>query len=54
MEDVDAADRFYRGMAQAAFDRNITIQYCLPSATDMLVRGWIRLCLFGGEPCKQC
>jgi hypothetical protein len=23
-------------MADAAFERNITIQYCLPSATDML------------------
>jgi hypothetical protein len=34
--DVGAADRFYVGMATAAVERNITIQYCLPSATDML------------------
>ena len=34
--DVGAADRFYVGMATAAAERNITIQYCLPSATDML------------------
>eukprot|EP00750_Incisomonas_marina_P023958 INCI5072.2.p1 GENE.INCI5072.2~~INCI5072.2.p1 ORF type:complete len:814 (-),score=111.60 INCI5072.2:2037-4478(-) len=36
-EDVDAADRWYRGLGDAALARNITIQYCLPSATDMLV-----------------
>jgi hypothetical protein len=35
-EDVGAADRWYKGMADAALERNITIQYCLPSATDML------------------
>eukprot|EP00756_Hemistasia_phaeocysticola_P044960 Hpha_TRINITY_DN18735_c0_g1::TRINITY_DN18735_c0_g1_i1::g.47372::m.47372 len=34
--DVTAADRWYRGMADAALERNISIQYCLPSATDML------------------
>lgn len=37
-EDVDAADRWYKGLGDAAFARNITVQYCLPSATDMLVR----------------
>ena len=36
-DDVDAADRWYQGMADAALERNIAIQYCLPSATDMLV-----------------
>ena len=36
-EDVGAADRWYAGMARAAYERNVTIQYCLPSATDMLV-----------------
>ena len=35
-EDVGAADRWYRGMADSALERNISIQYCLPSATDML------------------
>lgn len=35
-KDVGAADRWYVGMASAAEERNITIQYCLPSATDML------------------
>lgn len=34
--DTTAADRWYRGMADAALERNISIQYCLPSATDML------------------
>ena len=34
--DVDAADLWYVGMAKAAGERNVTIQYCLPSATDML------------------
>ena len=36
-EHVGAADQWYAGMAHAARERNITIQYCLPSATDMLV-----------------
>ena len=36
-EDVYAAERWYAGMARAATERNVTIQYCLPSATDMLV-----------------
>jgi len=36
MENVEAADLWYAGMANAAAERNITIQYCLPSATDML------------------
>jgi hypothetical protein len=34
--DVNAADKWYDGMARAALERNVTIQYCLPSATDML------------------
>ena len=34
--DTTAAERWYRGMAEAALERNISIQYCLPSATDML------------------
>lgn len=34
--DVTAADKWYSGMANAALERNISIQYCLPSATDML------------------
>jgi hypothetical protein len=34
--DVDAADRWYGGMAAAALERGIAIQYCLPSATDIL------------------
>jgi len=34
--DVDAADRWYDGMAAAALERGIAIQYCLPSATDIL------------------
>jgi hypothetical protein len=33
---VDSADEWYQGMADAAMERNISIQYCLPSATDML------------------
>jgi hypothetical protein len=36
MDDVGASDRWYAGMANAALERNISIQYCLPSATDML------------------
>lgn len=36
-EDVYAAERWYSGMARAADERRIAIQYCLPSATDMLV-----------------
>ena len=36
-EDVYAADKWYAGMADEALKRNITIQYCLASATDMLV-----------------
>ena len=35
-ESVFAADRWYAGMADAAFERGLVIQYCLPSATDML------------------
>ena len=35
-EDVGAADRWYHGMADAAKERNITLQYCLASSTDML------------------
>lgn len=34
--DTTAAERWYAGMARAALERNISIQYCLPSATDML------------------
>lgn len=34
--DVGAADRWYGGMAAAALERGIAIQYCLPSATDIL------------------
>jgi len=33
---VDSADKWYHGMADAALERGISIQYCLPSATDML------------------
>lgn len=33
---VYAADQWYHGMADAALERGIAIQYCLPSATDML------------------
>ena len=36
-ESVYAADQWYAGMANAALERGITLQYCLPSATDMLV-----------------
>ena len=35
-EDVFAADTWYAGMADAALERDISLQYCLPSATDML------------------
>ena len=35
--DVHAAERWYGGMARAAHERNLTIQYCLPSATDILI-----------------
>jgi hypothetical protein len=35
-DDVDAANRFYDGMAYAAQERNLVIQYCLPSATDIM------------------
>jgi hypothetical protein len=35
-DDVDAADRWYKGMADAALERDIVIQYCLPSVTDIL------------------
>ncbi len=35
-ESVHAADQWYGGMAQAALDRGIAIQYCLCSVTDML------------------
>jgi len=37
MDDVGAADRWYEGMAKAALERKVAIQYCLPSATDMLI-----------------
>ena len=35
-ETVHAADQFYEGMARAALERQIAIQYCLPSVTDIL------------------
>jgi len=35
--DVDASDRWYKGMADAALQRNISVQYCLASVTDILV-----------------
>ena len=35
-ESVSAASQWYRGMADAAEERNITIQYCLASMTDIL------------------
>lgn len=35
-DDVDAANRWYSGMADAALERGVVIQYCLPSATDIL------------------
>ncbi len=35
-ETVSSADAWYGGMARAALERGIAIQYCLPSATDML------------------
>lgn len=35
-EDVHAADTWYEGMARAALERGIAIQYCLPSATDIM------------------
>ena len=35
-ESVHSADQWYGGMARAALERGIAIQYCLPSATDML------------------
>ena len=34
--DVYSAAKWYKGMNDAAQERNVTIQYCLPSATDML------------------
>mgnify|MGYP006119404027 CR=1 FL=1 len=34
---VDAADMWYSGLADAALERNITIQFCLASATDALL-----------------
>lgn len=36
-EDVNSADMWYAGMADAALEHGIAIQYCLPSATDMMV-----------------
>jgi len=36
-EDVHAADIWYEGMARAALERGIAIQYCLPSASDMMI-----------------
>ena len=35
-ESVYAADRWYDGINNAAFEHNLVLQYCLPSATDML------------------
>jgi hypothetical protein len=35
-ESVDAADLWYGGMADAALERGMVLQYCLPSVTDML------------------
>lgn len=35
-ESVTSASEWYRGMADAAFERGIAIQYCLCSATDLL------------------
>lgn len=35
-ETVYSADLWYAGMADAALERGLVIQYCLPSATDML------------------
>ena len=35
-ESTDAADMWYEGLARAALERSVAIQYCLPSATDML------------------
>ena len=35
-ETVHSADEWYAGMANAAAERNVTIQYCLASATDIL------------------
>lgn len=35
-EDVNAADTWYAGLANAALERGIALQFCLPSATDML------------------
>lgn len=35
-ETVDSADRWYSGMARAALEHDVVIQYCLPSPTDML------------------
>ena len=34
---MDAADVWFAGMADAAMERNLSVQYCLPSPTDMLV-----------------
>lgn len=36
-ESVYSADQWYAGMADAAFERSITLQYCLPSPTDIMV-----------------
>ena len=35
-ESVTAADEWYAGMADAALAQGLVIQYCLPSATDLL------------------
>ena len=35
-ETVASADEWYAGMADAALERGLVIQYCLPSSTDML------------------
>lgn len=36
-ESVFAADQWYAGMADAAFERSIALQYCLASPTDVMV-----------------
>lgn len=36
-ESVYAAEQWYAGMADAALERSITLQYCLPSATDIMI-----------------
>ena len=36
-DNVGAADLWYKGLTDAALERNISLQFCLPSTTDMLV-----------------